>query len=126
MIYGELYSNIAEDFIICNPLNTHINRDIFFKNKMLFDYSKDYKNIDLDTLHGQTTCNKDYKDYMEKYISMYKGAYLDCKGEKKNFDCKYFSTLFQENQYKHLNTLKWMIQLKVELQKLLRAQLLQY
>ncbi|KMZ88783.1 hypothetical protein PVBG_06219 [Plasmodium vivax Brazil I] len=104
MIYGELYSNIAEDFIICNPLNTHINRDIFFKNKMLFDYSKDYKNIDLDTLHGQTTCNKDYKDYMEKYISMYKGAYLDCKGEKKNFDCKYFSTLFQENQYSKLSS----------------------
>ncbi|VVA00107.1 PIR protein [Plasmodium vivax] len=104
MIYNELYMS-SENFIICNLPDSKINQDIFNKNKVLFDYSKDYVNIDLDTLHGKTTCDYVYKEYIRKYIKMYKEAYSDCYVTKENnFDCKYFSTLFLENQYSKLSS----------------------
>ncbi|VVA00238.1 PIR protein [Plasmodium vivax] len=104
MIYTELYSN-TENFIICNLPDSKINQDIFNKNKVLFDYSKDYVNIYLDTLHGKTTCDYVYKEYIRKYIKMYKEAYSDCYVTKENnFDCNYFSTLFQESQYNTLSS----------------------
>ncbi|VVA00283.1 PIR protein, partial [Plasmodium vivax] len=104
MIYTELSLN-SENFIFCKRPNTNINLDIFFKNKMLFDYSKDYHNFELATPHGETTCDKEYKEHMNNYISMYKQAHFDCNnGNKNNFDCDYFSTLFQENLYSKLSS----------------------
>ncbi|KNA02197.1 hypothetical protein PVNG_06072 [Plasmodium vivax North Korean] len=105
MIYGELYSSIEEHFIVCNHVYSSINQDSFKNNKVLFDYSKNYQNIHIDTPHAKTTCDNVYKEYLEKYISMYNQAYSDCyKGEKKNFDCDYFSTLFKEDDYKTLSS----------------------
>ncbi|KMZ82429.1 hypothetical protein PVIIG_06131 [Plasmodium vivax India VII] len=99
MIYTELYSN-TENFIICNPINTKINQDRFNKNKVLFDYSKDYEKINLDTVYGNTTCDKDYKEYIKKYIDMYNEAYSDCYlTNEKKFDCDTFSKLFNKNQH---------------------------
>ncbi|VVA00400.1 PIR protein [Plasmodium vivax] len=69
MIYTELYSNIRDDFIVCKNVYTPIDQDRFNKNKVLFDYSKDYHNIEIATPHGETTCDKDYRQYMENYIS---------------------------------------------------------
>ncbi|KMZ88474.1 hypothetical protein PVBG_05432 [Plasmodium vivax Brazil I] len=102
MIYTELYSN-TENFIICNPINTKINQDRFNKNKVLFDYSKDYEKINLDTVYGNTTCDKDYKEYIKKYIDMYNEAYSDCNETKENkFDCDTFSKLFNNDQHTKL------------------------
>ncbi|VUZ99789.1 PIR protein [Plasmodium vivax] len=105
MIYDELYAGITENFIVCRYVYTPIDEDIFNKNKVLFDYSKDYHNFELATPHGETTCDKDYKEYMNNYIRMYNEAYFDCnKGNKNNFDCNYFSKLFQEKQYNSLSS----------------------
>ncbi|CAI7724021.1 PIR protein [Plasmodium vivax] len=107
MIYGELYGSIAEHFLVCNHVYSSINQDNFKYNKVLFDYSKDYQNIQIDTPHAETTCDKDYKEYMEKYISMYKEAYSDCyNGERNKFDCVYFSTLFEKEQYETLSSFR--------------------
>ncbi|KMZ89790.1 hypothetical protein PVMG_06058 [Plasmodium vivax Mauritania I] len=103
MIYSELYSNITEDFIICKPLNIKINQDIFNKNKVLFDYSKDYEKIELDTVYGNATCDKVYKEYITNYIYIYKEAYSDCNETKENkFDCDTFSKLFNNDQHTKL------------------------
>ncbi|SCA60794.1 VIR protein [Plasmodium vivax] len=105
MIYTELYSNIRDDFIVCKNVYTPIDQDRFNKNKVLFDYSKDYHNIEIATPHGETTCDKDYRQYMENYISTYKQAHLDCnKGVKNNFHCEHFFTLFQEKQNNKLSS----------------------
>ncbi|KMZ88837.1 hypothetical protein PVBG_05633 [Plasmodium vivax Brazil I] len=104
MIYTELYSN-PENLTVCRHVHTPLNKDRFNKNKVLFDYSKDYHNIEMATPHGQTTCDKKYKEYMKTYISMYNQAYLDCKeGKGNNFDCDYFSKLFQEKPYQKLSS----------------------
>ncbi|SCA60546.1 Plasmodium vivax Vir protein, putative [Plasmodium vivax] len=100
MIYDELYSNIRENFIICRNDYSPIDQDKFKKNKVLFDYSKDYKKIDLDTVHGYTTCDTGYKEYLQKYINMYNDAYSDCYLTKeKKFDCNTFWNLFNKDQH---------------------------
>ncbi|KMZ82500.1 hypothetical protein PVIIG_05361 [Plasmodium vivax India VII] len=105
MIYAELYKNITEDFIVCRHVYSSINQDTFKDNKIMFDYSEDYQNIKIDTPHAETTCDKEYKNYINKYINMYNQVYSDCyKGEKKNFDCNYFSTLFKEDDYRTLSS----------------------
>ncbi|VUZ99638.1 PIR protein [Plasmodium vivax] len=105
MIYGELYRSIADHFIVCNHVYSSINRDSFKNNKVLFDYSKDYQNIQIDTPHAKTTCDNDYKEYLEKYINMYNEAYSDCyNGERKNFDCDYFSKLFKQEEFRTLSS----------------------
>ncbi|KMZ77408.1 hypothetical protein PVIIG_05630 [Plasmodium vivax India VII] len=106
MIYSELYSS-SENFIVCRNVHSPINLDKFKKNKVLFDYSKDYEKIDLDTVHGNTTCEKDYKVYIQNYINMYNKAYSDCYLTKeKKFDCDTFSKLFKEDEYTKFNSLR--------------------
>ncbi|KMZ77015.1 hypothetical protein PVIIG_06243 [Plasmodium vivax India VII] len=82
MLYDELNGTIKN--LICSPLNYEIDRDTFYKNKLLFDYSQDHGNIKIDTA-GYKTCNKDYKEYIDNYISTYTDAHSDCyeKGKKK-------------------------------------------
>ncbi|KMZ87886.1 hypothetical protein PVBG_06113 [Plasmodium vivax Brazil I] len=102
MIYNELYMS-SEYFIICDHINTKIDLDRFNKNKVLFDYSKDNKKIEIDTVYGNTTCDKDYKEYITEYINMYKKAYSDCYiTEENKFDCDTFSKLFSKDQYTEL------------------------
>ncbi|KMZ76881.1 hypothetical protein PVIIG_05691 [Plasmodium vivax India VII] len=106
MIYSELYSNIAENFIVCKNVYTPIDEDRFNKNKLLFDYSKDYHNIEIDTSHGKTTCDKTYKEYITKYIDIYNDAYLNCTGssEKKNYECDKYSEMWSDKLHSKLST----------------------
>ncbi|KMZ94976.1 hypothetical protein PVMG_05645 [Plasmodium vivax Mauritania I] len=105
VIYEELYTNIPELFTVCKLVHSPIDQVRFNHNKILFDYSKDYKNIEMDTSNAKNTCDKDYKDYINKYISVYKEAYSDCySGKGNNFDCAYFSELFDRNQFSTLSS----------------------
>ncbi|GAB69897.1 CYIR protein, partial [Plasmodium cynomolgi strain B] len=107
MIYEELYRSIPEYFIVCPFVYAPIDKVIFNKNKLLFDYSKDYVNIELDTAHDLTTCDEKYYNYINQYISTYKEAYSDCyNGEGKNLDCSYFSTLFKIEHHEKLSSYK--------------------
>ncbi|VUZ99814.1 PIR protein [Plasmodium vivax] len=101
MLYDVL--NITDKNMICKHFNYEIDRDTFYKNKLLFDYSQDHGNIKIDTA-GYKTCNKDYKEYMEDYIRTYKDAYSNCYGKNENkYDCETFFSLFQRNQYDELS-----------------------
>ncbi|KMZ83364.1 hypothetical protein PVBG_06209 [Plasmodium vivax Brazil I] len=73
MIYGEFYSTDFRN--TCNPLYDDIDKDTFNAYKLLHDYSNDYGNIEIDTSHGYTTCDKDYKEFIEKYINTYNDVY---------------------------------------------------
>ncbi|KMZ76557.1 hypothetical protein PVIIG_06081 [Plasmodium vivax India VII] len=101
MIYDELY--ITEFLNACTPLYKDIEEDIFNTYKLLHDYSKDYINIEMDTPHAYTTCDDDYKEFIDKYINIYKATYKDCIEEKKkNYDCKKIFSLFENKSYRFI------------------------
>ncbi|KNA01543.1 hypothetical protein PVNG_04989 [Plasmodium vivax North Korean] len=103
MLYEELYSTDFRN--TCTPLYKDIEEDTFNTYKMLHDYSKDYGNIEVDTPHGYTTCDDNYKEFIEKYISVYKETYEDCIGEKiKNYDCGKIFSLFGKRTYRDLTS----------------------
>ncbi|KMZ94962.1 hypothetical protein PVMG_05631 [Plasmodium vivax Mauritania I] len=104
MIYGELYSKIT-DIIVCKPNNPSIDQERFNDNKVLFDYSKDYQYIEIVTAPGTTTCDRIYKDYIEKYKDIYRDAYSNCRGKKdKKYECDKYEEIFNENLYNKLSS----------------------
>ncbi|VUZ99497.1 PIR protein [Plasmodium vivax] len=105
MIYDELNYNNIEKITICNHVNSSIHPDYFNINKLLFDYSRDYGNIKIDTAPGNTTCDSVFKEYLEEYIRIYNDAYSTCKqGIQKKYDCEKFSPIFNADLHKDLST----------------------
>ncbi|KMZ96034.1 hypothetical protein PVNG_06353 [Plasmodium vivax North Korean] len=105
MIYSELYTSITENFIVCKLVQSPIDKDRFNNNKVLFDYSKDYHNIEIATAHGKTTCDRIYKNYIKKYIDIYKDAYTNCTGNSdKKYECEKYSEIWNEKLYNKLST----------------------
>ncbi|SCA82182.1 VIR protein [Plasmodium vivax] len=105
MIYEVFYSTDFRN--TCNPLfkDIDIDKDTFNTYKMLHDYSKDYGNIKTDTSHGYTTCDKNYKEFVEKYINTYNDVYSNCKTEKtKKYHCDYFDKLFEGYNHNDLSS----------------------
>ncbi|VVA00217.1 PIR protein [Plasmodium vivax] len=103
MLYGEF--NITDNGRICEPLDTSIDKETFKKNKMLFDYSKNYEHINLSTVSGSTTCEKDYINFINEYITIYKDAHSNCnKVDQKNYDCTYFHKLFEKDEHTKLTS----------------------
>ncbi|SCA60474.1 Plasmodium vivax Vir protein, putative [Plasmodium vivax] len=45
--------NVAYNIIICKPFSYAIDRDTFYKNKLLFDYSQDHEHIKIHTAGDQ-------------------------------------------------------------------------
>ncbi|SCA59804.1 VIR protein [Plasmodium vivax] len=103
MIYDEMYRT---DFLnTCPCLYNDIDKDTFNTYKMLHDYSNDYGNIEIDTSHGYTTCDNDYKEFIEKYINTYNDVYSNCKTVKtKKYHCDYFDKLFKGYNHKDLSS----------------------
>ncbi|SCA60835.1 Plasmodium vivax Vir protein, putative [Plasmodium vivax] len=96
--------NGENNIMICKPLSYTIDRDTFYKNKLLFDYSQNHEHIKIHTA-GYKTCSKQYKEHMEDYIRTYKDAYSNCYGKNENkYDCETFFSLFEGNQYDKLSS----------------------
>ncbi|KMZ76794.1 hypothetical protein PVIIG_05395 [Plasmodium vivax India VII] len=103
MIYDEL--DLSGIYNACHCLYEKIDQNTFNTYKLLFDYSKDHGNFNLNTSHGYTTCDEHYKAVMNNYINTYKDAHNNCKVKnEKNYDCEYFNKLFDEDQYEKLTT----------------------
>ncbi|GAB70029.1 hypothetical protein PCYB_007780 [Plasmodium cynomolgi strain B] len=83
-IYEELNENNPKEFNVCDDYISLIDKDTFNKNKLLFDYSKDYEKIELDTVYPNT-CNEDYKNYIDKYISAYNEEYSNCYNRERKY-----------------------------------------
>ncbi|CAI7724277.1 PIR protein [Plasmodium vivax] len=97
IIYEEL--NRSDKGTICNPYK-NIDENTFSKYKLLFDYSNDHSHVNLNIVHAFTTCDKPYKEAIQKYIDAYMDVYEQCNGNTpKKYDCGYFNKLF--NNYKH-------------------------
>ncbi|KMZ76606.1 hypothetical protein PVIIG_05788 [Plasmodium vivax India VII] len=97
MIYQELDRSGMHN--VCKPIHTGINEDTFKKYKLLFDYSQDHENINLSTSHAHTTCNQEYKKFLQNYISTYNDAHSHCtRTQRTNYECEYFNKLFSNNQ----------------------------
>ncbi|KMZ88791.1 hypothetical protein PVBG_05703 [Plasmodium vivax Brazil I] len=102
MIYQML--NNTDNYIICSTPNYEIDKNTFYKNKLLFDFSRDYNNIKIHTA-GYTTCDKGYKEYIDNYIKVYKDAHSDCYEKRsEKYDCKNFSSLFDEKLYDEISS----------------------
>ncbi|KMZ76897.1 hypothetical protein PVIIG_05825, partial [Plasmodium vivax India VII] len=103
ILYDEL--NNTDYFTICQPVKHWIDKNNFDKNKVLFDYSKDYGNIEIDVAHGDTTCNQNYKGYIEKYIEIYNDAYSYCKIKNDAiYECDKFSAILNDVLYNKLSS----------------------
>ncbi|KMZ83419.1 hypothetical protein PVBG_06105 [Plasmodium vivax Brazil I] len=109
MIFQELNTYNTQNIRICKHVNPSIHSDYFNINKLLFDYSRDYENIRIDTAPGNTTCDSEYKKYLEEYIRIYNDAYSNCKqGNHKKYDCEKFSPIFNADLHKDLSTFNCM------------------
>ncbi|GAB70042.1 CYIR protein, partial [Plasmodium cynomolgi strain B] len=91
-IYKQLNDNNPKGFTVCPDSYYLYNLHRFNEYKLLFDYSKDYHNIQLATVNGNATCDIDYKKYIEKYTNIYKKAHSECK------------KLFDENEHDKLSS----------------------
>ncbi|KMZ76828.1 hypothetical protein PVIIG_06297 [Plasmodium vivax India VII] len=105
MIYDELNTNNTENIVVCKYSKSSIELDNFIKNKLLFDYSKDYDNISMHTAHAETTCNNVYLNYIKEYIDIYVDAYSNCTGNSdKRYECNKYSEILNEELYPILST----------------------
>ncbi|KMZ94984.1 hypothetical protein PVMG_06197 [Plasmodium vivax Mauritania I] len=104
MLFWEF--NITDNGMICQSLNTSIDKDTFKKNKMLYEYSQNHESIRLHTLPINTTCDSEYNETMQKYMNIYKNAHFDCtQGDQTNYDCSYFHKLFKSDEHMKLTSL---------------------
>ncbi|SCA59578.1 Plasmodium vivax Vir protein, putative [Plasmodium vivax] len=103
MLFSEF--NITDNGMICQSLNTSIDKDTFKKNKMLYEYSQNHESIRLHTLPINTTCDSEYNETMQKYMNIYKNAHFDCtQGDQTNYDCSYFHKLFKSDEHMKLTS----------------------
>ncbi|CAI7721743.1 PIR protein [Plasmodium vivax] len=103
LIFQEL--NYSFSYDICKWLYEKIDKNTFNTYKLLFDYSKDYVNVNLSNLHGYTTCNEEYKKSIQNYISTYKDVHSYCTGTQgTKYDCEYFKKLFPIDEFDKLSS----------------------
>ncbi|KMZ77181.1 hypothetical protein PVIIG_06544 [Plasmodium vivax India VII] len=103
IIYQEL--NRTDKGTICNPPYKNIDENTFSKYKLLFDYSNDHEHVNLNTVHGNTTCDEHYKEAIQKYIHAYMDVYEHCNGNTpKKYDCGYFNKLFNKDEHEKLKS----------------------
>ncbi|GAB70010.1 CYIR protein, partial [Plasmodium cynomolgi strain B] len=104
-IYENLNDYNPQGFTVCSDTYYLYDLNRFNEYKLLFDYSKDYRNIEQDTAYDQTPCDEYYNNYINEYIGMYKKAHSECnEGKKSNFYCRNFFTLFQKKPYEKLSS----------------------
>ncbi|KMZ96083.1 hypothetical protein PVNG_05992 [Plasmodium vivax North Korean] len=90
---------------VCQPIYKEIHEETFNRYKLLFDYSQDHQNIKLSTSNAYTTCNQEYKKFIQNYINTYRDAYSKCEIERTNkYDCVYFNKLFEKYEHTDLNS----------------------
>ncbi|SCA59569.1 Plasmodium vivax Vir protein, putative [Plasmodium vivax] len=103
MIYDEFYIN--DIYNTCNPLYKDIDKATFNTYKLLFDYSKDHKNINLDTVYGNARCDEEYINFVQNYINNYMNVYSYCNENTGNkYNCAYFKELFEKYNHTDLNS----------------------
>ncbi|CAI7723979.1 Plasmodium vivax Vir protein, putative [Plasmodium vivax] len=103
MIYDEFYIN--DIYNTCNPLYKDIDNATFNTYKLLFDYSKDHKNINLDTVYGNARCDEEYINFVQNYIKAYMDVHSCCTANTGNkYDCGYFNELFEKYNHTDLKS----------------------
>ncbi|KMZ77395.1 hypothetical protein PVIIG_05426 [Plasmodium vivax India VII] len=103
MIYQELSTTDIHN--TCNLLHKDIDEATFNTYKLVFDYSKDRANINLDTVYGNARCDEEYINFVQNYINNYMNVYSYCNENTGNkYNCGYFKELFQKYTHTDLNS----------------------
>ncbi|SCA60826.1 VIR protein [Plasmodium vivax] len=98
---------------ICKLLYTHNDEDFFKKIKLIFDYTEDYVNYEINLSKHSSFCNEEYHSYLKKYVETYKELYNKCILEGKNdIYCEAFKDYYDNK--KHTNLFNWSCTLKKE------------
>ncbi|KMZ82481.1 hypothetical protein PVIIG_05792 [Plasmodium vivax India VII] len=103
-----LFANLnkGRDNNICTiPPFTTFNIDDFNKVKLIFDFSEDYNTYKTHFSQPNRLCNKDYYDYLDKYITSYKTIRSECTTERRdNIYCEAFHYYFDSKDHGLLST----------------------
>ncbi|KNA01604.1 hypothetical protein PVNG_05969 [Plasmodium vivax North Korean] len=94
------------------PTYYNISEGENFKNiKLLFDYSKDYDIYDEQITNNNLPCNKNYNEYLQKYVATYKEYEGKCKNVRTSSGyCKAFNEYFHEKNPERLSNLTCNVQ----------------
>ncbi|KMZ96401.1 hypothetical protein PVNG_05863 [Plasmodium vivax North Korean] len=105
-----LFANLKNDRdgkICAIPPFTTFNINDFNKVKLIFDFSEDYNTYKTHFSQHNLSCNKDYKDYLDKYIISYNDIRSECTTERKNYSyCEAFRYYFNNKNDDLLSTWK--------------------
>ncbi|KMZ82927.1 hypothetical protein PVIIG_05574 [Plasmodium vivax India VII] len=103
-----LFANLKNDRdgkICAIPPFTTFNINDFNKVKLIFDFSEDYNTYKTHFSQHNLSCNKDYKDYLDKYITSYNDIRSECTTERKNYSyCSAFNHYFKNKDHDRLST----------------------
>ncbi|VVA00329.1 PIR protein [Plasmodium vivax] len=96
---------------ICNLVYTNIDDDVFKKIKLIFDFTEDYENYEIDLAKPNRWCNEKYHSYLTTYVNTYKELYSKCIVEQqKDMYCQAFKKYY--NDEKRINLYTWSCTLK--------------
>ncbi|KMZ88724.1 hypothetical protein PVBG_05670 [Plasmodium vivax Brazil I] len=105
-----LFANLKNDRDrkICNIRTfTTFNKDEFNKVKLIFDFSEDYDTYKSHFSQHNHDCNKNYKEYLDTYITSYNKIRSDCTTESRNYSyCEAFRYYFNNKNDDLLSTWK--------------------
>ncbi|GAW84212.1 variable surface protein, partial [Plasmodium gonderi] len=91
---------------ICEFHKYNIDSEYFMKTKQLFDYSKDYDQLQKDITASNGYCSGDYKNILNNYLYIYNTFELECKTNPKNTKhCKHFKEFFNGKNLDKLSIL---------------------
>ncbi|SCA59725.1 VIR protein [Plasmodium vivax] len=106
----KLFANLKNDSDskICNIRTfTTFNKDEFNKVKLIFDFSEDFDTYKSHFSQHNHDCNKNYKEYLDTYITSYNKIRSECITESRDYIyCSAFHHYFNNKNHGLLSTWK--------------------
>ncbi|SCA59702.1 Plasmodium vivax Vir protein, putative [Plasmodium vivax] len=105
----ELYQLLNENNNrrVCNIPHISIQEKDFQKIKLIFDYSQDYYNYNLDLASYNPPCNAEYNKYLTTYVYNYKHLYKECiEQNQRHSYCTEFLKYYNAEKHDHLYSWK--------------------
>ncbi|GAB69980.1 hypothetical protein PCYB_007290 [Plasmodium cynomolgi strain B] len=106
-VISELFNALKKDERkICLVLPYYFDQNNFENVKLFFDYSEDYYTYKKQITYNNMPCNKNYMEYLKKYVDTYKKFQGKCLNKQSPYTyCDVFNECFAEKNSNLLS--KW-------------------